>query len=157
MPAKAAVLCCKQFNGEYGYSVCYHPGKRLGNGARVYLPDSVHQERTHAQVLLYGRKAEATQSSVNGVKGISPLSEHLDLVTSIPVDYMHAVLEGVVRRLMNSWFNSNQHCQPYYIGHEVNEIDVQLLKQHPPHEFSRPPRSIKMHLKYWNIIHFHFF
>ena len=40
LPAKAAVLCAKQFNGEYGCSVCLHPGKRLPNNARVYLPDT---------------------------------------------------------------------------------------------------------------------
>ena len=35
LPAKAAVLCMKQCNGEYGCVVCLHPGTRLGNGART--------------------------------------------------------------------------------------------------------------------------
>ena len=33
LPAKALVLCSKQFNGEYGCSVCLNPGKRLPNNA----------------------------------------------------------------------------------------------------------------------------
>lgn len=51
LPAKAAVLSAKQYNGEYGCSVCIHPGKRLPNNARVYLPDCVYAERTHNDVL----------------------------------------------------------------------------------------------------------
>ena len=33
LPAKAAVLCAKQFNGKFGCSVCLHPGKRLSNNS----------------------------------------------------------------------------------------------------------------------------
>ena len=46
LPAKASVLCSKQFNGEFGCSVCLNPGVRLENGARIYLPGSF-AERTH--------------------------------------------------------------------------------------------------------------
>lgn len=51
LPAKAAVLHCKQFNGKYGCSVCLHPGLRLPSNARVYLPGTDYSERTHAHVL----------------------------------------------------------------------------------------------------------
>ena len=37
LPAKAAVLCSKQSVGEYGCSVCTHPGQHLSSGARVHL------------------------------------------------------------------------------------------------------------------------
>lgn len=37
MPAKAAVLNMKQFNGAYGCPTCLHPGLHQ-NGARIYLP-----------------------------------------------------------------------------------------------------------------------
>ncbi len=51
LPAKASVLCTKQLNGKYGCSVCLHPGKRLRNNSRVYVPDSSIQERNHQQVM----------------------------------------------------------------------------------------------------------
>ena len=35
MPAKAAVLDQKQFNGEFGCTTCLHPGTRLNNGSRT--------------------------------------------------------------------------------------------------------------------------
>lgn len=155
LPAKAAVLCAKQFNGKFGCSVCLHPGKRLSNNSRVYLPDTF-TERTNAGVVSAGRQAEQTKLSVQGVYGISPLAFTIDLVTSIPVDYMHCVLEGVTKWLMNSWFDSKNHVAPFYIGTHVKEIDRELLKQRPPSEFSRPPRSIQKHFKYWKASEFRY-
>lgn len=34
-------------------------------------------------------------------------------------------------------------------GRHIAELDNSLLKQRPPNEFSRPPRSIRQHLSYW--------
>ena len=141
--AKAAVLCAKQYNGEFGCSVCLHPGKRLSNNARVYLPDTTYPNRTHDQVIAEGKKAEECNSCENGIFGLSPFSSSLDLVNSVPVDYMHCVLEGVTRWLTRAWFDSKFHDSPFYIGRSVKDIDLQLLNQCPPSEFTRPPRSIK--------------
>ena len=149
LPAKAPVLCMKQFSGEYGCSVCLHPGKRLSNNARVYLPNSVYPERTHAQVIATAVEVERTCSCIQGVVGTSPLASTVDIVASVPIDYMHAVLQGVTRWLMTSWFASKFHTVPFYIGRRVQQIDRELLKQRPPQEFSRPPCSIKKHFKYW--------
>lgn len=148
LPAKAAVLCAKQYNGQFGCSVCLHPGKRLPNNSRVYLPDA-YVERTHSQVIAAASEAERTNSSVQGVYGMSPLASTIDMVSSIPVDYMHCVLEGVTRGLIKFWFDSKNHAAPFYIGRNIKQIDLELLKQCPPSEFSRPPRSIQNHFKYW--------
>ena len=83
--------------------------------------------------------------------GISPLADSLDLVNSVPVDYMHPVLEGVTRVLINLWFKSSNHRSPFYLGNKISEIDAVLLKQRPPHEISRRPRSI-LHTNYWESI-----
>lgn len=146
LPAKASALCIKQYNGRYGCSVCEHPGKRLSNRANVYLPDT-HQIRTRASVVLAAKEAEQKNEPVLGVKGLSTLNTTLDLVASIPVDYMHAVLEG-------AWFSSENHRQPYYLGRSLAQIDSLHLQQCPPQEFSRPPQSIKKHLKFWKASEF---
>ena len=73
----------------------------------------------------------------------------VNLVDSVPIDYMHAVLEGVTCTLLNAWFLSCNHGEPYYLGSKLAAIDKLLLKQRPPCELSRPPRSIAKHLKYW--------
>ena len=81
--------------------------------------------------------------------GTSPLTSHLDLVDGIPVDYMHCVLLGVSKLLMTRWFDSSYHDQPFYLELQINSIDFKLLQQRPPSEFSRSPRSIQHHQKYW--------
>lgn len=149
LPAKAAVLCCKQYNGEYGCQVCLHPGKRLSNNSRIYLPPCRYPERTHAQILTAAKLAQQKNKTVLGVNDLSPLASVLDLVVSVPVDYMHCVLEGVTRWLMGAWFNSCHHGSPFYIGRSIDQIDNSLTKLTPPQEVSRPPRSIKKHMKYW--------
>ena len=147
LPAKAVVLNAKQYNGRYGCSVCLHPGESVGRN-RVYKPTK-HPERTHRSVMVAAQLAEVKGECVRGIKGISPLSTVLNLVDSIPVDYMHAILEGVTRKLLTCWFDSTNHSAAFYLGPNLKSIDQILLKQQPPHELSRPPRSIQRHLKYF--------
>ena len=82
----------------------------MQNGARIYLPKK-YPLRTHTKVTEDAMEAVRTGTVINGVLGILPLTESLDLVDSIPVDYMymHPVLEGVTRMLINLWFNSSNH------------------------------------------------
>lgn len=37
LPAKAASLCTKQFNGKFGCSVCYHPGCKLHEDKMIWI------------------------------------------------------------------------------------------------------------------------
>ena len=153
LPAKASVLCAKQFNGKYGCSVCLHCGEYSGR-SRIY-PPAEYPERSHRLVLLAARLAKAKGEAVYGIKGVSPMSTALNLVDSIPVDYMHAVLEGVTRSLLKHWFLSQYHSGVSYLGTKLKTIDKILLRQQSPHEFSRPPRSIQKHLKYFKASELH--
>ncbi len=79
----------------------------------------------------------------------STLSKIVDLPLGAPIDYMHCVLEGVVKRLLNLWTNSSNHGTPFYLGRHLNIIDSSLIKQRPPHDFTRAPRSIQKHRSHW--------
>ena len=94
-------------------------------------------------------QAENSGGPVEGIKGVSVLASVIDLVVGIPVDYMHAVLEGVTKWLVHAWFDTKNHGEAFYLGGSIRQIDHLLLQQRPPSEFSRPPRSIKAHLSYW--------
>lgn len=153
LPAKSSVLCMKQFNGEFGCPTCYHPGRRLANNSRIYLPGT-YTERTHSNYMTDTRNAELQKSPVRGIFCRPPIACTLDIVASIPIDYMHALLEGVVKRITTMWFDSAFHLQPFYIGRRVSVVDELLVQQTPPNEFSRPPRSIKKSLKYWKASEF---
>jgi hypothetical protein len=134
--------------------VCLHPGKRLPNNSRIYLPDSIYPERTHTEIEAAAAEAENTSSSVKGIFGVSPLASILDLVESFPIDYMHCALEGVTKWLMKAWFEPKNHSAPYYIGRYKRKIYSQFCMQRPPNEFSCPPRSITEHLHYWKASEF---
>ena len=149
--AKAPIVNMIQFNGNHGCLVCTHPGSHHLRGCRVYLPnyEPLPTARTHTSIMKAAHEAERSGAPVCGIKGVSVLADSLDLVNGIPVDYMHAVLEGVTRWLLCTWFRSENHREAYYLGRSVRQIDDLLLKQRPPSEFSRPPRSIQRHLNYW--------
>ena len=98
--------------------------------------------------MLAAQEAEAKDVPVCGIKGTSVLASTLDLVDGIPIDYMHAVLEGVTKWLLHAWFKSQNHREAFYFGRSMKQINL-LPKQRPPSEFSRPPRSIQGDLSYW--------
>ena len=129
LPGKAAVLNFKNFNGQYSCTVCYHPGAHQPNGARVFLPYR-YPDQSQAEVDSAAQKTEADHCVVKGVLGKS-LSEMLDIVDCVPIDYMHCCLEGIVRSLMKRWFTPSYHDNPYYLGLHWANIDVMLLKQSP--------------------------
>ena len=145
--AKAPTLNMKQFNGYYGCPTCLHPGSHNGR-SMVYLPNQ-YSLRTQSSVKHDAEKAQRLHTPVNGIFGKSVLQPCLDIVDGVPVDYMHCVLEGVTKWLLHAWVNSKNHSKPFYRGTAMKQIDSLLLQQCPPHEFTRPPRSIVKQLKYW--------
>ena len=149
LPAKAAAANMKQFNGRYGCLYCTHPGEALGRGATVYPPNTADSLQTHVQVQRCAAQAASSGKPVFGIKGPSPLAKYIDVVNSIPVDYMHAVLEGVCKQIMMSWFNSKNHKCSFYLGRKVQDIDRLLMKMKPPIEIHRAPRPIATTLKFW--------
>ncbi len=144
--ARAPAMNMKQHNGLMGCPTCVHPGGTKQH-TRVYLPGTEYPLRTHSSIVSAGIEAQEVGQAVNGIKGRSRLESIVDLVNGIPIDYMHCVLEGVTKKLLEKWMTSTR-CA-CYIGRFVKQIDKNFLKQRPPHEFSRVPRSIEKHRKYW--------
>ena len=102
----------------------------------------------------WAQRAEESSSAVYGVKGVSILSQDIQLPECIPIDYMHAILEGVFKRLMGCWFNSSNHGKPYYIGRHVEAVNRMVARVSPPCEFRRAPRPIEV-MSYWKSSEFH--
>ena len=139
--AKAPVLNMVQFNGANGCPVCVHPG--VWDSTRLYLPGTEYPLRIHASMRHDAAEAQRENNKVNGIKGPSALTGVLNLSWGAPTDYMHFVLEGVMKKLLTVWVETR--ALGCYIGRHLKQIDEQLLKQRPPHDFSRAPRSIKKH------------
>lgn len=68
---------------------------------------------------------------------------HFKPVTNVPLDYMHLVCLGIMRKLMYLWLDGDLH---YRVQHRaVKEISTRLLTQLKPSipsEFARKPRGI---------------
>lgn len=100
LPARAMALNMSQWNGHYGCTYCLDEGTQVSH-VRIYLPDDEHTVRTDKQILQYAQEASGNSPKF-GVKGSSVLSPYLNIVKDTAIDYMHAVLEGVVKTILCS-------------------------------------------------------
>ena len=141
LPAKAAVLNTIQFNGYYGSLYCKDKGENISAHHHVYPPTAPHELRTEKEMMQWANEAKALGKPVYGVKGPSILSRIVNIPFGVPVDYMHAVLEGVMKSLMNRWFKDSN--KPYSLQRYTSLINQKMLRIKPPHEFRRSPRSIE--------------
>ena len=152
LPAKAQVLNMHQYNGKNGCPTCLHPG--TWSGSRYYLPATTCPVRTDASVRAAARVATKEKVVFEGIKsGRSMLTGVVDLVNSVPIDYMHCVLEGATKWLAEKWFSSSSHGMPFYVGRHTKRVDSELTVQCPPHDYSRAPRSIN-HRNLWKASEF---
>ncbi|XP_028407832.1 uncharacterized protein LOC114530409 [Dendronephthya gigantea] len=157
LPAKCMVCNSIQFNGQYGCLKC----KQAGETFRTEKGGIVHSypfkqdnpkgpERTHEETLEHAKQAVTDGKPCNGIKGPSWLAglKHYDIIKGTGIDYMHAVLLGVMKLLLNLWFGTNRNF-PFSISHKINQVDKRLLSIRPPDCISRCPRSIEAHRKYF--------
>lgn len=152
LPAKAMATNFIQFNGKHGCTYCTDEGTYFSH-RRIYLPNDNHTSRKTHEVTRCARRAEREGITVCGIKGFSILSPYISIPKSVPIDYMHAVLEGVTKSLIRFWFDSTNHGTRFYLGTQVGDINRALLRIKPPHEFRRTPRSVTTS-KYWKASEF---
>lgn len=110
------------------------------------------QQHTHELVLADGFKAIDKRKrgenciNVRGIKGLSTLLllKGIDIVKSLPIDSMHALLRGLTGSSLNMWFDSKNNKRKFYIGrpHQVEIVDANLNMIRPSKSFTRYPRPI---------------
>ena len=130
LPARGSATNFVQFNGYHSCLYCSDKGQHLAH-VHQFRPDELHEPRTKASILKNAEDAEQHGKAVLEVKGKSVLSSSLDIVEAVPVDYMHAVLEGVSRRLLFTCPDSKNHMCRFYLGRVRNrsaEDRQQLLE-----------------------------
>lgn len=153
LPARAMALNLTQWNGHYGCTHCLDEGTQVSH-VRLYLPHDEHTPRSEKDLLKHAMKA-SNGSPVFGVKGPSVLSPYLNLVKDTVIDYMHAVLGGVTKTMLQKfWFNGKYNKHRFYLCTVVKQIDEILVRIRPPHEFRRTPRAIEKTLSYWKASEF---
>lgn len=114
LPAKVKVQCSISHAGYNACGYCMHPGILIKpkeeesvskQKAYVRYTYKCSTARTHASIL-----DAYEQNPLRSTFGASAMiaAKHFDLVNGFVIDYMHCVLLGVTKRLIDLWFNSKK-------------------------------------------------
>lgn len=146
LPAKYDMQGTIGHSGYFGCTYCLHPGdlikanKRAKAVVRYVRKDNV-LDRKHIDILTIYRSLKS--SPIRGVKSVSCFiaAKEFDLINSFSIDYMHCILLGIMRKLLDLWLNTKNHDEPFYITkkrqHELHKI---ILSIKPISEITRKPR-----------------
>ncbi|XP_037522067.2 uncharacterized protein LOC119399326 [Rhipicephalus sanguineus] len=152
-PARALMQNMVQYNGYFGCGWCLHPGESVEGTVKYPASASTFPDRSKDSVMMDMKEVHNTGVYKRGVKGPSPLINlpAFDIVWSFSPDYMHCVLLGVTRQVMELWLSNVG--APYYIGSPqlLQEIDERLCCIKPPQCIPRLPRSVQLR-KYWKAV-----
>ena len=159
LPAKCSLLNMNQFNGDSACIKCLQTGRnfRTEKGGNVHIfpyqvedPAGPVREKEHC--LDCSKMAVADNGkAVSGIKGPSMLmfQPSFDYVKSTSIDYMHCVLQGITKLLLNLWFSASHTKESFSLHSVLGLVDERLLSIKPVNSAGRIPRSISGNLKFW--------
>lgn len=158
LPARSMLSGLKLFNGAYSCILCLHPGLSITDhfNSKYIRYVNVHPTpplRTHQSIIKAIEKLSLSRSSkiksVDGFMTMPPmlLFNEFDLSKSFAVDYMHNVLLGIMKLLLDMWFGSHRLCKqsPYFKPMTLSQrqkLDERILDLKPYERISRKPTSI---------------
>ena len=108
----------KKFIGHCGCPTCIHPGEH--EQSHLCLPGKSYLLRTPDGIERAIRKGNKYGIVVEGIKGISSVHGSLNFLSGMPNDYMHCVLEGVVKSLLKAWTNSRYFSEAFSIRRHLS-------------------------------------
>ena len=145
-PARCFIKQSKLYSGYHGCDKCTQEGTYDG---RMTFPEIGCRARTNESF----RQREFAAHHI----GNSPLeSLDVDMVTSFPLDYMHLVLLGCMRKLLTLWTKGP--LKNRLDGRTLQRISLFLvdLRDCVTSDFARQPRSID-ELEFWKATEFRSF
>ena len=152
LPAKALVCNCVQYNGKYGCDKCLQPGKTCktsSSGHTHVFPfikeDPDGPKRTHVGTIGHSKQATVNGKPVFGIKGLSVLNyfTYYDVIQGTTIDYMHCVLQGACKLLLNLWFSPAYAGNIFSVSSEIDTVNKRLLEIKPPDLITWVPRSLE--------------
>jgi len=88
-------------------------------------------------------------SQKHGVKGYSSLMFFNGMRIVLPIDYMHNLCLGGVKKMLFLWFDKSHAGKKYSIRGRLHEFDVAMQNIKAPSFISRPPRPYSGHFSHW--------
>ncbi|RMZ94728.1 hypothetical protein BpHYR1_017434 [Brachionus plicatilis] len=150
-PARAAILNTVQYNGKYGCLKCYQSGENIAsskNGTiHIYPYKNYHYDkpkRSHEKYLNDLRQSIDQNKPYRGIKGESMLNKLTFYfpIESTVIDFMHSILEGVVKSLIKYLFYPEYASRPFSLRKYFDLINDQLINIRVPSFIPRSPRSL---------------
>lgn len=132
-PAKSFITYTKGHTGYFSCTKCIQEGDFVKN--RVVFPEIHNTLRTNDTFKNRIHIEHHIGDSILENLGIG-------MVSQIPLDYMHLVCLGVVKRLLQLWIKGNKNIR--LSSEAVNSVSRYLIasKSLIPAEFARKPRSL---------------
>jgi hypothetical protein len=149
-PAKAFVKKVKQFSGYHGCDKCDQRGNFIGEGRRGRI---TYQNVTNLN--LRTDESFRVQSQPDHHTGISPFCDlPINMVDAFPIDYMHQVCLGTMKRLLKAWIKgANRKVRLSALQTQLASEGLVSLKKAIPDCFARKPRSL-MEIGRWKATEF---
>lgn len=135
MPAKSFITSTKGHTGYYSYSKCTSRGSNIAN---TCFPDLHFEKRTNSSFIDLNDEAHHLGRSV--LVDIP----NFGVVSQIPLDYMHLICIGVVKKLIKMWVIGP--AIKTKLSRQVKQNISQYLvdtRNFIPREFVRKPRQIE--------------
>lgn len=146
-PAKADILKIKHHAGYSSCTKCVATGEYLEN--RICFPD-MDTLRTDEDFIL--------NNDLEYHQGVSPLIDipQFGAVSNVPIDYMHLVCLGVVKKLVYLWFHGTPTVRIRSHSEKIISNRLKDVRQEIPSEFQRKPRQLN-EFKFWKAVEFRTF
>lgn len=144
-PAKSFLLNVKNHNGYFSCNSCEVEGDYIDK--RVCFLDMSAPSRSNDS---FRSKSNPEYHK----DGVSPLLElPIDVTSTVVLDYMHCVCQGVMKRLLEFWIRGKKPVR--IVEEKKSNISLSLfnLRKSVPSEFARLPRSLD-DLEYWKATEF---
>lgn len=131
-PARASLKCIKTHNG---YNCCERCVQHGEWDHKIVLPNLSCPRRTDQT---FADKLDCTHHI-----GTSPLSQlSVGMVSAFPLDYMHLVCLGIVRRLLHQWSHGSHNTKLSQAQLATISDKLAVVRPDIPHVFSRKPRAL---------------
>ena len=139
--AKALFLNIQKFNATYGCPNCTIKTRRVDHVQRYTYIDNITLRSTNESVRL-GREAHYANAPILGIKGPTTLNVLVyDYIRSTAIDQMHCVFQGITKKLMPFWFDSENRTHPSSLFAFIHIVDSKIKNLRLPSFLPRIPRK----------------
>ncbi|KAK5647518.1 hypothetical protein RI129_002410 [Pyrocoelia pectoralis] len=143
-PALACLKGVKSHGGYYCCTKCFIKGVNVENSSTIVYIDLISPQRT--DVLFRNRKMISGSDDIgHHTNQDKSVLERLpiDMIKCFPLDKMHLIDEGVVKKLIKLWLGKPN---PQKLSScEISQINdrIKMCYNYTPKEFQRKPRTLK--------------